>query len=64
MNPQAEEGSHIIVVVTFSSILHVSVNCFCQDTPPVPTAVKLGQQDSGRRMESRRKVSREELVMP
>jgi len=61
MNPQAEEGSHVIIVVAFSSILHVSVNRFCQDTPPVPATVELGQQGSGRWM--RRKGLREEFVM-
>jgi len=63
MNPQAEEGSHIIIVVTFSSILHVSVNRFCQDTPPVPAAVELGQQGCDWCTSSRRKGLREELVM-
>ena len=63
MNPQSEEGSHVIIVVTFPSIFHVSVNRLCQDTPPVPAAVELGQQGSNRWMRSRRKGLREELIM-
>jgi hypothetical protein len=47
MNPQTEEGSHEVIVVAFSSFLHVSVNRFRQDAPSVPTAVKPGQQSSG-----------------
>jgi hypothetical protein len=42
MDPQAEEGSHEIVVMTFSGVFHVSVNRLCQDAPPAPTAVGLG----------------------
>ena len=46
MNPQTEEGSHEVIVVAFSSFLHVSVNRFRQDAPPIPAAVEPGKQSS------------------